>query len=152
MVFFVAPVMTRRYFDAPLHLRNVTFAVRPLKVHFADRNEGVVTVIGVPGETVGTVTTGDAPLLDSEPPGAATDVVEDTTVELDPSISIVLVELDEVVDVVVGASTFNVFDNAELPIPAMFPAITAHEYSPSSATTNVSETSSDSSAPLRNQP
>jgi hypothetical protein len=108
--------------------------------------------MGVPGDTTGTVTTGDAPLLDSELPGAAaTEVVEDTTVELDPSTSTVLVELDEVVDVVVGASTFRVFDIAELPVPAMFAATTAHEYSPSSATTNVSEASSDSSAPLRNQ-
>jgi hypothetical protein len=131
MVFFVAPVMTRRYFDAPLHLRNITFAVRPLKVHLADRNEGVVTTIGVPGDTVGTVTTGDGPPLDSDPPGVALTVVVVATVESEPSSSIVdevVVDVDDVVDVVAisDASTFKVLDNAELPIPATFAAITAH--------------------------
>jgi len=131
MVFFVAPVITRRYFEAPLHLRNVTFAVRPLNVHFADRNEGVVTAIGVPGDTVGTVTTGDGPSLDSDPPGIAlTVVVVVATVESVPSTAMVLdvVEELDVVDVVAisDASTLRVLDNAELPTPATFAAITAH--------------------------
>jgi hypothetical protein len=68
IVFLVAPLTTRRYFLAPLHFRNVTFTVRPLNVHFAERNEGVTTATGVPGATAGTVTTGDSVGADSEPP------------------------------------------------------------------------------------
>jgi hypothetical protein len=56
----VAPRTYKRYFVAPEYLRNVTFTVRPVNVHFTERNEGVTTTTGVAGAATGTVTTGDS--------------------------------------------------------------------------------------------
>jgi len=75
IVFFVAPLTYRRYFFAPEYFLNVTFTVRPLNVHFADRNDGVTTATGAPGVTAGTVTTGDSAGMESEPPEASMVVV-----------------------------------------------------------------------------
>ena len=152
-VFLVAPAMDKRYLDAPDHFLKVTFAVRPLKVHFTDFNVGVAITIGVPGDTAGTVTTGEAPALDSEPPVLPSVVEEDPPTDEDgdvvesvpPSTTIedvVVVDSSVVVvgsTVVVGRErTFTPADWGELPDPAKFAAMTAQEYVPSSSTTSVS--------------
>jgi hypothetical protein len=75
----VAPRTYKRYFVAPEYLRNVTFAVRPLNVHFTERNEGVTTTTGVAGAATGTVTTGDSTGLASDPPEPSTVVDVDSS-------------------------------------------------------------------------
>jgi hypothetical protein len=151
-VFLVAPAMDKRYLDAPDHFLKVTLAVRPLKVHFTDFNVGVAITIGVPGDTVGTVTTGEAPALDSEPPVLPSVVEVDPpteevgVVESEPPSTtiedVVVVDSSVVVvasTVVVGSeTTFTPADWGEFPDPAKFAAMTAQEYVPRSSTTSVS--------------
>ena len=88
-VFFVAPLMYKRYFFAPGYVRNVTLAVRPLNVHFADRKLGVTTTTGVAGAATGTVTIGDSTGAASDPPEPSMVVDVDSPAPL-PSMVVVV--------------------------------------------------------------